>query len=78
MRWSLISYPKRLAVAHGLALGLAVAFAALAPHVALPHHYASGLGLPLAMVGALLMLVRLIDAGAAPLTPSSTRQRGVP
>lgn len=58
--------PWRNGLAYGL-LGLPLAFAALPLYVVLPHHYASDLGLPLATVGALLMLVRLIDAGAEPL-----------
>ncbi|QHS10278.1 MFS transporter [Sinimarinibacterium sp. NLF-5-8] len=49
------------------ALGLPLAFAALPLFVLLPNHYARELGLPLAQVGALLLLVRLIDAGVEPL-----------
>ncbi|MFU1915182.1 MFS transporter [Bordetella avium] len=56
----------RAGLSYGL-LGLPLAFAALPLYVVLPHFYASELGLPLATVGALLMLVRLIDAGAEPL-----------
>lgn len=56
----------RTGLLYGL-LGLPLAFAALPLYVVLPHYYASELGLPLATVGALLMLVRLIDAGADPL-----------
>jgi len=48
-------------------LGLPLAFVALPLYVVLPHHYAATLGLPLASVGALLMLVRLLDAAAEPL-----------
>ncbi|MBP7413618.1 MAG: MFS transporter, partial [Giesbergeria sp.] len=58
--------PWRDGLAYGL-LGLPLAFAALPLYVVLPHYYASNLGLPLASVGALLLLVRLIDAGAEPL-----------
>ena len=58
--------PWRAGLAYGL-LGLPLAFAALPLYVVLPHYYASDLGLPLATVGALLMLVRLMDAGAEPL-----------
>lgn len=58
--------PWRAGLAYGL-LGLPLAFAALPLYVVLPHHYATQLGLPLASVGALLMLVRLIDAAAEPL-----------
>ena len=61
--WNL---PWRAGLAYGL-LGLPLAFAALPLYVVLPHHYASNLGLPLATVGGLLMLVRLIDAGIEPL-----------
>mgnify|MGYP007105318855 CR=1 FL=1 len=53
--------PGRDGLAYGL-LGLPLAFAALPLYVVLPHYYASNLGLPLASVGALLLLVRLIDA----------------
>lgn len=53
-------------LAYGL-LGLPLAFVALPLYVVLPHHYATTLGLPLASVGALLMLVRLLDAAADPL-----------
>lgn len=58
--------PWRAGLAYGL-LGLPLAFAALPLYVVLPHYYASDLGLSLATVGALLMLVRLIDASADPL-----------
>ena len=49
--------PWRAGLAYGL-LGLPLAFAALPLYVVLPHYYASNLGLPLASVGALLLLVR--------------------
>ncbi|MGX5662183.1 MFS transporter [Diaphorobacter nitroreducens] len=52
--------------AYGL-LGLPLAFVALPLYVVLPHYYATELALPLAHVGALLMLVRLLDAAAEPL-----------
>ena len=58
--------PWQAGLAYGL-LGLPLAFAALPLYVVLPHHYASDLGLPLASVGTLLLLVRIIDAGAEPL-----------
>ena len=58
--------PWRAGLAYGL-LGLPLAFAALPLYVVLPHHYASDLGLPLATVGVLLLLVRLMDAAADPL-----------
>lgn len=52
--------------AYGL-LGLPLAFVALPLYVVLPHYYATELALPLANVGVLLMLVRLLDAAAEPL-----------
>ena len=58
--------PWRAGLAYGL-LGLPLAFAALPLYVVLPHYYASALGLPLATVGTLLLLVRLMDALAEPL-----------
>jgi len=58
--------PWSAGLSYGL-LGLPLAYAALPLYVVLPHYYASDLGLPLATVGAMLMLVRLIDAGAEPL-----------
>ena len=60
------TWPWRAGLSYG-ALGLPLAFAALPLYVVLPHYYASNLGLPLATVGALLLLVRLLDAGADPL-----------
>lgn len=56
----------RSGLAYGF-LGLPLAFVALPLYVVLPHHYATSLGVPLATVGALLMLVRLLDAFAEPL-----------
>ena len=44
------------------ALGLPLAFVALPLYVQLPHHYASAYGVPLAVLGALLLAVRLLDA----------------
>lgn len=58
--------PWSAGLAYGL-LGLPLAFAALPLYVVLPHYYASDLGLPLAALGGLLLLVRLIDAAAEPL-----------
>lgn len=52
--------------AYGL-LGLPLAFVTLPLYVVLPHYYATELALPLASVGALLLLVRLLDAAAEPL-----------
>lgn len=58
--------PWRAGLRYGL-LGLPLAFAALPLYVVLPHYYAGQLGLSLAMVGALLMSVRLLDAVVEPL-----------
>ena len=52
-------------MAYGL-LGLPLAFAALPLYVVLPNHYARSFGLSLATVGALLMVVRLVDAVVEP------------
>lgn len=57
--------PWRSGLAYGL-LGFPLAFAALPLYVVLPNHYARSLGLSLATVGALLMLVRLMDAVVEP------------
>ena len=54
---------------HGLsygALGLPLAFVALPLYVVLPNHYASAFGMPLALLGALLLGARLLDAVADP------------
>ena len=58
--------PWRAGLSYGL-LGLPLAFVALPLYVVLPNYYARHLGLPLASVGVLLMLVRLLDAVAEPL-----------
>ena len=47
-------------------LGLPLAFVALPLYVALPNHYATTYGLPLAWLGALLLAARLVDAVADP------------
>ena len=60
------SLPWQAGLRYGL-LGLPLAFAALALYVVLPHYYADQLGLSLALVGALLMSVRLLDAVVEPL-----------
>jgi GPH family glycoside/pentoside/hexuronide:cation symporter len=60
------AWPWWAGVSYGL-LGLPLAFAALPLYVVLPHRYADGFGLPLATVGAILMLVRLLDAFVEPL-----------
>ena len=49
------------------ALGLPLAFVALPLYVVLPNHYASALGVPLALLGAVLLTARLLDAVADPL-----------
>ncbi len=48
------------------ALGLPLAFVALPLYVVLPNHYATSLGVPLAWLGALLLVARLLDAVADP------------
>jgi len=48
------------------ALGLPLAFVALPLYVVLPSHYASEFGIPLAVLGALLLGTRLLDAVADP------------
>jgi len=62
----LAALPWPSGLAYGL-LGLPLAFGALPLYVVLPHHYASVLGLPLATAGALLMVVRLLDALIEPV-----------
>lgn len=47
-------------------LGLPLAFVSLPLYITLPRHYAEQYGLPLTTLGALLLLTRLIDAGADP------------
>ena len=49
------------------ALGLPLAFVALPLFVVLPNHYAGALGVPLGLLGAVLLLARLFDAVADPL-----------
>ncbi|QXZ10636.1 MFS transporter [Comamonas sp. Y33R10-2] len=53
--------PWRGGLAYGL-LGFPLAFAALPLYVVLPNYYARSFGLSLATVGALMMVVRLMDA----------------
>ncbi len=48
-------------------LGLPLAFVALPLYVVLPNHYASTFGVPLAVLGAVLLGARLLDAVADPL-----------
>jgi glycoside/pentoside/hexuronide:cation symporter, GPH family len=49
------------------ALGLPLAFVALPLYVVLPNHYATEFGVPLALLGAVLLGARLFDAVADPL-----------
>ena len=49
------------------ALGLPLAFVALPLYVILPNHYATTFGVPLALLGAVLLAARLLDALADPL-----------
>jgi len=53
-------------LAYGL-MGMPLAFAALPLYIFLPNYYAREFGLPLAALGALLLLVRLFDALIDPL-----------
>ncbi len=55
----------RAGVAYG-ALGLPLAFVALPLYVMLPNHYATEFGVPLALLGALLLGARLFDAVTDP------------
>ncbi len=59
-----------LSARHGLSyglLGLPLAFVALPLYVLLPNHYAREFGMPLATLGAVLLLARLFDALTDPL-----------
>lgn len=51
-------------------LGLPLAFVALPLYVVLPNHYASAYGVPLALLGAVLLGTRLLDAVIDPLIGS--------
>ena len=65
-----IEISSRLAPAAGLGyglLGLPLAFVALPLYVHLPHVYASRYGVPLATLGGVLLLARLLDAITDPL-----------
>ncbi len=48
-------------------LGLPLAFVALPLYVVVPHHYASAFGIPLALLGGVLLVARLLDALVDPL-----------
>ena len=60
------STPTAALAAYG-ALGLPLAFAALPIYVHVPRLYAEGLGLSLALVGAVLLAARVVDAVTDPL-----------
>ena len=60
------STPTAALAAYG-ALGLPLAFAALPIYVHVPRLYAEGLGLSLALVGAVLLAARIVDAVTDPL-----------
>ena len=57
------------------ALGLPLAFLALPLYVTLPHHYATRHGLPLALLGAVLLGTRLLGTAARECTATVTRLR---
>mgnify|MGYP003438718735 CR=1 FL=1 len=59
-------FSARNGLAYGL-LGLPLAFVALPLYVILPNHYARAFGLPLALLGAILLGARLFDALIDPL-----------
>ena len=61
-----LAYGKRNGLAYGL-LGLPLAFVALPLYVILPNHYAKAFGVPLAVLGAVLLGARLFDAFIDPL-----------
>ncbi len=62
---TLAAVPRRASAAYGL-LGLPLAFVALPVYVHLPHLYAQQYGVPLAALGAVLLLSRSIDAVVDP------------
>jgi GPH family glycoside/pentoside/hexuronide:cation symporter len=57
------------------ALGLPLAFLALPLYVTLPHHYAVVHGMPLAVLGAVLLGTRLLDAVADPFIGQAIDRR---
>ncbi len=59
------AFGVREGLSYGL-LGLPLAFVALPLYVHLPHHYATAFGMPLATLGLVLMLTRLLDAFTDP------------
>ena len=60
------TFSTRNGLAYGL-LGLPLAFVALPLYVILPNHYAREFGMPLALLGAILLGARLFDALIDPL-----------
>ena len=60
------AFSARNGLAYGL-LGLPLAFVALPLYVILPNHYAREFGMPLALLGAILLGARLFDALIDPL-----------
>jgi glycoside/pentoside/hexuronide:cation symporter, GPH family len=60
------AFSARSGLAYGM-LGLPLAFVALPLYVILPNHYAREFGLPLAVLGAILLGARLFDALIDPL-----------
>ena len=60
------TFSARKGLAYGL-LGLPLAFVALPLYVILPNHYAREFGVPLALLGAILLGARLFDALIDPL-----------
>ena len=63
---SLDAFTNRNGLAYGL-LGLPLAFVALPLYVILPNYYAREFGVPLAILGAILLGARLFDAFMDPL-----------
>ena len=61
-----MAFSARNGLAYGL-LGLPLAFVALPLYVILPNHYAREFGMPLALLGAILLGARLFDALIDPL-----------
>ena len=62
----MLAFGKRNGLAYGL-LGLPLAFVALPLYVILPNYYAKTFGVPLAVLGAILLGARLFDAFIDPL-----------
>ena len=67
-------FGRRQGLAYG-GLGLPLAFLALPLYVTLPHHYATQHGLPLALLGAVLLGTRLLDAAADPFIGQAVDHR---